>query len=232
MILIFLSACKEEKKIEVVKNVKIDTTYSGKIGKPGYSISISHRIDSILVEWHYRYWEDSKRIEVKDQYMDDKGKLRYIYYKYYPDKNKIRISHSWEDKWGQSVLSIDSEFVYGKLKTFEITISKEKQMGYDGLEYIIEKKFSNGKLNAFRIHDFYRNYKYSEENGKFWKLPTDVPIEYSEWESSSKYAFGKSYSDAVESLALAYLRIDSTFIEVAKIKHNFDLTSFVRNGNF
>lgn len=235
--IIIISLCLligcETHRIDKKKNtIKIDTTYSGNPGKSGYSISISHRIDSILVEWHYRYLEDSKRIEIKDQYMDDKGKLRYIYYKYYPDKNKMKINHSWEDKWGQCVLSIDSEFVDAKLKTFEMAISKEKQMGYDRLEYIIEKRFSNGKLNKFRIHDFYRNYNYSEENGEFWELPTDVPVEYSEWQISSKYAFGKSYSDAIESLALAYLRIDSTYIEVAKKKHNFDLTSFIKNGNF
>jgi len=230
--LCFLIGCETDKIDKKTNIVKIDTTYSGNPGKPGYSISISHKIDSILFEWHYRYWEDSKRIEVKDQYMDDKGKLRYIYYKHYPDKNKMRISHSWEDKWGQSIISVDSEYTNNKIKSVEVIVSKEKQIALDKFHTIFEKKYSNGHLKAFIIHDFDRNYWFSEEDDGFWELATDVSPEYAEWIHSTRYSFGKALSDATNYLLIAYSRIDSTYLQIAKDKNNFDLSTFINEGKY
>src|SRR5690606_1614476 len=213
-------------------DIRIDTVFKGTFGDIGSSISISKYKGSILIEYHDKYWQDAKRIDVKNQYMDTTGQIRFIYFKYHLDKNKYSVSYSWDDKWGQNILSVDSEFVYNKLSKFEITLNRVNPIGNDRLEYIIEKKYKYGKQNELIIHDYNLNYNFSEENGKFYKMATAVPIRYVEWESSSKLELGRAYGNAIEYLFNAITRIDSEYIEVAKLNHNFDLISFKKSNKY
>lgn len=233
LIIFTIAACSENNSDQPKSNdIRIDTVYKGTLGDINSSISISKYKDSILIEYHYKYWQDSKRIDVKDQYMDTTGQIRFIYFKYHSDKNKYRVSYSWNDKWGQNILSVDSEFVANKISKLEIILNRTNPIGYDRLEYIIEKRYKHGKQNELVIHDFNLSYNFSEENGKFYKMATDVPIRYVEWESSSKLEFGRVYGNAIDYLFYAVARIDSEYIEIAKLKHNFDVISFIKNNKY
>ena len=231
--IILFSSCKEKTFDQPQsRNIKIDTVFNDPLGDPGSSVSICTYQDSILIEYHNKYWQDSKRIDFKSQYMDSTGQIRFVYFKYNSDKNKFRVSYTWEDKWGQSIISVDSEFVSNRISKFEIALNSINPIGYDRIEYIIEKKYKYGKQIELVIHDFNLSYNFSNESGKFYKMATDVPIEYVDWESSSKLEFGRAYGNAIDYLFNAVTRIDSEYIKIAKSKHNFDLISFLENNKY
>src|SRR5690606_35768095 len=136
LLTVFLLDCSENTFHQSISNdIRIDTVFKGTFGDIGSSISISKYKGSILIEYHDKYWQDAKRIDVKNQYMDTTGQIRFIYFKYHLDKNKYSVSYSWDDKWGQNILSVDSEFVYNKLSKFEITLNRVNPIGNDRLEY-------------------------------------------------------------------------------------------------
>jgi hypothetical protein len=230
-ILISIISCSENTSYQTPDNkIKIDTVYKGVLGNAGSSVTVSKYKDSILIECFEKYWDDPHRIFIRYRYYDSTGQLRFAYLKVNSENDKMSVSYSWNDKWGQNILSVDSEFVKSRLSNVEISLDRLKPIRYDMLEYIIEKKYKNGLLRELRINDFNINYYFTEYNGKYYKMATDIAIQYSEWEPSSKLEFGRAYTRAVDYFFTAVTRIDSQYIQIAKSKHHFDLMSFLKKN--
>lgn len=228
----FVACNKAQYEHPQINNVNIDTTKKGNLGEPGSSITISKYKDSTLVGYHEKYWIDSETINIKDQYMDSTGEIRFGYYKYSSGSNKYHVSYNWYDVHGNNILSIDSQYVFNKLEELEISLDRINPTRYDLLEYLIEKKYKNNKLYEIVISDFNTNYNYSEKNGEYYRIASDVPLPYAEWEHSSKKEFGRAYGRAVDYLFNTLKRIDNKYIDTAKFRHDFDLLSFLKNYNY
>ena len=141
MIFLLLMSCKNipSKKQTIPDKiiVKIDTIQYGKFGSNGSSSTIKSKIDSNLTEYHIREWSTKNIIDIRDFYIDNNKNIRFLHCRLFYS-NEYNITYSWDDKWGQTILSIDSIFTKaGKFKGIQITIGKEKKEGANWYDYLI-----------------------------------------------------------------------------------------------
>jgi hypothetical protein len=230
LLFLLMISCKHNTTQKQTKSnqpiAKIDTIQYGKFGSKGSSITIKSKIDSNLTEYHIREWSTKNIIDIRDFYIDNNKNIRFLHCRLFYS-NEYNIAYSWDDKWGQTILSIDSIFTKaGKFKGIQITIGKEKKEGANWYDYLIWKEYSYKKETEFKISDCDRNIKFMEQSDKYYEMETDVPVKYAEWTGSSKSEFGHVYSRAFKMFKIAMLRIENKYLDIAKDKYGFDLLNY------
>ncbi len=228
ILVIMCSKCTEDKnKINSSNIIYIDTVYQGQPNNPGYTEIIKYKLDTLVIEYHEKYFTERNRFDERHQYLDSNGVIRYNHGKIY-DEDGYKIFYNWHNQYNHTIISIDSVFNFrNKLIEVDITIGKERQFDYDKLSFIINKKYyNNSMLKNCSILDFGRSIEFREQGNDYYEMETDVLIKYAEWESSSKRRFGRALTDAMNEFSLALLRIEKKYLETALIKHQMDLLKY------
>ena len=214
--------------------VKIDTVIKGTYGDTSYYFFVKKMIDTLLIEEHHKFFEltgQRKGLDIKDYFYDSTtGKLRYFYCSMpWIYKDETEHSYSWCNKYGECLISIDTIFSNNKIKEIEYCCYEERQFEDSQLLFEFKKEFKSNRVFRIQIDDFEMHTWYQQENGNFYELETDVPAKYAEWNSSSKYTFGRAMERFCESFALAQLRIDKGYVDLAKEQNNIDLKEIFKN---
>jgi hypothetical protein len=227
---LILIGCKPVKKQYVPIQASIDTLERGTYGDTNYTLIIKTMLDTIELESHHKYFDNQKQLYIKNYYNDSSGVMRYAHYvDPWLERKELSKAYSWDDKWGQTIISIDSVFVRNKLKKVSILLGKEHQIGLDIYTFQMEKEYRSGNVYKISIWDFDRSRAYMKKNENFYDMETDVPYEYAEWDNSYKSIFGRVIIRFQEAYLTALLRVEKRYLDLAKEKDNVDLTSLIRS---
>ena len=230
IIVLVIGSCTQKKEVPQKKEktdslvVKIDTTIEGTPGKPGSSIVIRHKADSLLLEYHDKSWDSKDLYMERHQYWDHKA-MRFVH-ALSKDHKATTIANSWSDKWDQSIFSIDSIFTNNQLTGIEISFGKDNSNSYYEYAFSVKKKFKMGKIVRQEIWDNEIKEAYLEEGDKYYDMNTDVAVKYAEWESSFRSIFGEAYTKAYRYMKLALAKIEPKYIDIAK-GYGFDKDTFI-----
>jgi len=182
---------KERKLLTEKPKVVIDTTKKGNIGEAESSLEITTRLDTILLKRVSKYWETKTKTYERFEYFDSLDN-QYKQVDYSNDDSGFEHSYAWYDTLkemnmlgmylAKNLARIDSNF-YKNGKPEEV---RQRYRNTELTEYFN----SHGVLYKKHIYSSDLSYSYFQQGNTFYEMRNDIPIEYAEWNTTSKTDFG------------------------------------------